>query len=192
MTARDIDLLETVLITTLQVADGLTTQDLERPTPCDEFNVRLLLEHVIGWQQVTAACAADREAPVLDGSPTYRASSDLGGDLRAASATLVTNLRARHAETITMPYRGETPMRVMLAELIAETVIHTWDLAVARGQAVDFDADVVSAAHDGLTLLLGESFAEMGFRVSAETPPSADDLVRLLVRSGRAPGVWRV
>ena len=78
----------------------------------------------------------------------------------------------------------------MLAELIAETVIHTWDLAAARGVSVAFDAEVMSAAHDGLTLLLGESFAEMGFRASAETTPPADELVRLLVRSGRTPADW--
>ncbi|KQV76594.1 hypothetical protein ASC61_17185 [Aeromicrobium sp. Root344] len=190
MRDRYVDLLGTVLATTLQVADGLEPSDLDLPTPCDEFDVRRLLEHLIGWQQVTAACAADREAPVLDGSPTYRASAEPGSDLRDASAALVATLRARTDETITMPYRGATPMRVMLAELIAETVIHTWDLAAGRGVSVAFDAEVMSAAHDGLTLLLGESFAEMGFRASAETTPPADELVRLLVRSGRTPADW--
>jgi len=192
MTDPHVDLLETVLATTQRVAGGLDPSDLDRPTPCDEFDVRRLLEHVIGWQLVTAACAADRDVPVLDGSPTYRASADLTRDLREASAALVATLRARTDETITMPYRGATPMRVMLAELVAETVIHTWDLAAARGQAIDFDTDVMAAAHDGLTLLLGESFAEMGFRVSGEAQPPSSGLAHLLVRSGRTPGAWRV
>ena len=184
-----VDLLETVLATTRHAAEGLTPQDLDRPTPCDEFDVRRLLEHVIGWQQVTAACAADREPPLLDGSPTYRASSDPERDLREASTRLVTELRGRTADTITMPYRGVTPMRVMLDELIAEAVIHTWDLAAARGLTIAFDADVMDVAHDGLTLLLGESFAEMGFRTSA-APDGADGLQGLLERSGRAPADW--
>ena len=190
MTSRQGDLLETALATTRHVADGLGPDDLRRPTPCGEFDVRRLLEHVIGWQLVTAACAVDEEPPLLDGSPTYRASSEPVRDLREASTTLVANLRSRTEDTITMPYRGVTPMSVMLAELIAETVIHTWDLATARGRQVDFGAEVVAAAHDGLTLLLGESFAEVGFGVSAETPRAGDELGRLLVRSGRTPSEW--
>ncbi|KRC63812.1 hypothetical protein ASE12_02945 [Aeromicrobium sp. Root236] len=191
MSDPHVDLLERVLVTTRRTAEGLTPQDLDRRTPCEEFDVRRLLEHVIGWQQVTAACAADREPPLLDGSPTYRASSEPERDLREASERLVTNLRARTDETITMPYRGLTPMRVMLDELIAEAVIHTWDLAAARGLEIAFDPDVMDVAHDGLTLLLGESFAEMGFRASAAPQHgSSNDLLRLLVRSGRVPADW--
>jgi len=191
MSDPHVDLLERVLVTTRRTAEGLTPQDLDRRTPCEEFDVRRLLEHVIGWQQVTAACAADREPPLLDGSPTYRASSEPERDLREASERLVTNLRARTDETITMPYRALTPMRVMLDELIAEAVIHTWDLAAARGLEIAFAPDVMDVAHDGLTLLLGESFAEMGFRASAAPQHgSSNDLLRLLVRSGRVPADW--
>jgi len=190
MSDPHVDLLETVLSATRRAAERLTPHDLERPTPCDEFDVRRLLEHVIGWQQVTAACAADHQPPLLDGSPTYRASSDPVRDLGEAATRLVTNLRARTDNTITMPYRGVTPMRVMLDELIAETVIHTWDLAAARGLTIAFDAEIVDVAHDGLTLLLGESFAEMGFRTSSAPDRAADGLLGLLERSGRVPADW--
>jgi uncharacterized protein (TIGR03086 family) len=185
-----VDLLETVLDATRRVVEGLEPADLDRPTPCEEFTVRRLLEHVIGWQQVMGACAADLEPPLADGSPTYRASADVAGDLRAASATLTTNLRRRTATTITLPYRGATSVAVMQAEQIAEYVIHTWDLAAAVGVGLDFDDDVLGAAHEGLSWMLGESFAEMGFQPPASTDPTSSELVRLVVRSGRSPSDW--
>ena len=190
MTQHTVDLLDLVLRTTHRIAQGLTPDDLARPTPCDEFDARRLLEHVIGWQLVTGACAADLEPPVAAGSPTYRASSDLAADLMATSTTLLTNLRRRSDLTISMPYRGVTSADVVHAEQLAEAVIHTWDLAAAVGVSLELDDDVVSAAHDGLSLLLGESFAEMGFRSPTAEDPEATGLVRLLVRSGRAPEDW--
>ena len=184
------DLLETVLHATRRVVEGLEPADLDRPTPCEEFTVRRLLEHVIGWQQVMGACAADLEPSLTDGSPTYRVSANVAGDLRVASATLLANLRHRTTRTITLPYRGATSVVVMQLEQIAEYVIHTWDLAAAVGVGLDFDNDVLGAAHEGLSLLLGESFAEMGFRPPATTDPASGELVRLLVRSGRSPSDW--
>lgn len=190
MTQHHVDLLESVLSTTGRIATALEPADLSRPTPCEEFDVRRLLEHVIGWQLVTGACAADLEPPLADGSPTYEASPDVAGDLREASANLLATLRKRPDATITMPYRGVTSVDVMHAELVAESVIHTWDLAAAVSASVEFDDDVVSAAHDGLSLLLGESFAEMGFRSPAAAGPASSELIRLLERSGRSPADW--
>ena len=190
MTERNLDLLETVLRTTRRIAEGLDPGDLARPTPCEEFDVRRLLEHVIGWQLVTGACAADLEPPLADGSPTYRASSDVADDLGAASADLLANLRKRPDATITMPYRGVTTVDVVHAELVAEAVIHTWDLGAALGVSIEFSDDMVGAAHQGLSLLLGESFAEIGFRSPTPTEVGAGELVRLLERSGRTPGDW--
>jgi uncharacterized protein (TIGR03086 family) len=190
VTERNLDLLETVLRTTHRIVDGLGPDDLVRPTPCEEFDVRRLLEHVIGWQLVSGACAVDLEPPLADGSPTYRASPDLADDLQGASSDLLANLRKRSEETITLPYRGVTSVDVMHAEQVAEAVIHTWDLAAAVGASLELDDDVVSAAHDGLSLLLGESFAEIGFRPPKPTDSGSTELVRLLERSGRSPGDW--
>ncbi len=190
MTATHIDLLESVLRTTQRLADRLEPRDLERPTPCEELDVRRLLEHLIGWQQVMGACAADLETALADGSPTYVASADVAGDLRAASTALIANLRRRADDTIVLPYRGTTSVDVMHAEQLAEHAIHTWDLGAALGVPVSFDEEVVAEAHEGLSLMLGESFAEMGFRTPESAEPAPTELARLLVRSGRSPADW--
>lgn len=76
-------------------------------------------------------------------------------------------------------------MESFLDELIAETVIHTWDLATALGSAVEFDDRTLSAAHEGLSELLRESFASMAFRTPRHTTSTDSELKRLLKRSGR-------
>lgn len=182
---RSLDLLEEILRTTQHLADRLEPGDLARPTPCEGFNVRGLLEHVIGWQQMSAECAADLRPTLRDGSPTYVAETGIAEDLRDATTALLTNLRARSVETITMPYRGTTSVQTLHAELVAEALIHTWDLATALGRVVEFDDEAVAAAHEGLSLLLGESFTDMGFRSPHPVTPAADELVRLIERSGR-------
>jgi uncharacterized protein (TIGR03086 family) len=190
VTRRDIDLLESVVRTTQGLVDQLEPADLDRPTPCEELDVRRLVEHLIGWEQVMAACAADLEPALLDGSPTYRAGADISDDLRAASTDLVDQLRRRTDHVIVLPYRGLTSVDVMHAEQLAEHVIHTWDLGAALGVRVSFEPEVVNAAHDGLTLMLGEVFAETGFRSPPVAEPGPTELDRLLVRSGRSPATW--
>jgi uncharacterized protein (TIGR03086 family) len=183
-------LLEGAVHITQQLVDGLDPADLALPTPCAEYDVRRLLEHLIGWQLVFAACAVNERPPVADGSPTYSLTDDPGRDLRAASVALVGNLRRRAADTVTLPYRGQTSVGHFVDELVAETVIHTWDLAAGLGQPIEYDEATVATAHTGLTKLLGESFAEQGFR-SPTARTDTNEFDRLLVRSGRSPSDWR-
>jgi len=171
-----------------EVADGVRPADLVRPTPCGEYDVRRLLEHLIGWQQVFAACAVDEQPPLADGSPTYVLTGEPGPEVRSASTALAATLDGRAAETITLPYRGTVPVANLIDELIAETVIHTWDLAAGLGRSVEFDPAIIAVAQVGLTRMLAESFAEQGFR-RADGATAGDELGDLLVRSGRDP-LW--
>jgi len=182
-------LLTRALTTTQEVVGGVRSADLDLPTPCAEYDVRRLLEHVIGWQVVFAACAADEDPSLADGSPTY-VLGDPVRDLRAAAAALTGNLGRRADESINLPYRGTVPVTQLLDELVAETVIHTWDLAAGLRRSVEFDSATIAAAQAGLTMMLAESFAEQGFRSGGERT-GADELEALLVRSGRDPE-WSV
>lgn len=180
-----LDLLERATQVTRGLVERMVPDDLERATPCDEYDVRGLLEHLIGWQQVFAACATGGAPALADGSPTYTASAHLSEDLAAASTALIESLRHRRDASITLPYRGVTSVELLVDELLAETVIHTWDLAIGLGASVVFDDEMVAAAHIGLSKLLDEPFAETGFRPARGSVASGTDLDRLLERSGR-------
>jgi len=176
-----LSLLANTIKITQELVDEVRPADLTRPTPCGEYDVRRLLEHLIGWQRVTAACAAGTEPEFADGSPTYTLTDDPARDLREAA--LVTHLEQAPA-TIDMPYRGETPIEHVIEEVVAELVIHSWDLATGLGRSVRYDDATVALAHSGLTRMLGASFAAEGFRSPTDVT-AATEFERLLVRSGR-------
>jgi uncharacterized protein (TIGR03086 family) len=179
-------LLTRAFATTHEVIDGVQPTALDLPTPCGEYDVRRVLEHLIGWQLVFAACATDAEPPLADGAPTYVLIGEPGPEMRSASTALTANLGGQAQEAITLPYRGTVPVADLADELVAETVIHTWDLAAGLGRSVEYDPAIIAVAQIGLTKMLAGSFAEQGFRRVAGAT-AGDELGSLLVRSGRDP-----
>ncbi|UYM04994.1 maleylpyruvate isomerase family mycothiol-dependent enzyme [Solicola gregarius] len=183
---RSLAVLSDALDVLQRLVDPIDEPQLVLPTPCDEFDVRRLLGHLIGWQRVVAACAVGEAPPFADGSPTYRLRPGrAAADLRHASTALVASLV--RATVIDLPYRGPTDRSIVLIEQVAEMVIHTWDLARALGEEAVFDERTVAVAHLGLTELLGESFAPMGFRAAHVGSGAPADLDGLIARSGRRP-----
>ncbi|SDE49787.1 maleylpyruvate isomerase N-terminal domain-containing protein [Pseudonocardia oroxyli] len=162
--------------------------DLDRPIPCAEFDVRGLPTHVVGWHHVFAACLAGTAAP---GDPTH-VLLDPVADLRVSSRLLLDALDTAPDEA-ELPYRGRTPVPLLVTELVAETVLHGWDLATAL--AAPFapfavDGPVLAEAERGPALLRGEVFAAEAFHPAAGTGVGAGGLPGLVARSGRDPG-WR-
>lgn len=110
--------------------DGLDPGDWDRPTPCDRWTVREVVAHVLAMATVRPAAAI----------ATYLrrgADLDLANDalvartLRTCSDTeLVALLRARSTSQHRPP--GLRPVGVL-----AEVVVHSFDVAVAVGRAID-------------------------------------------------------
>lgn len=151
-------------------------------------DVRGLLRHLVGWQQVFLACANDQPPHLGDGTPRVETDGRaLVVDLARSSADLVAALRERGDRDVDLPYRGTTPMAGHVAELIAESVLHTWDLATALDQRIDVGDDVLVAAHAGLSRMLVAGLPESAFGASS-TSSYGDELDRLVARSGRHRG----
>jgi uncharacterized protein (TIGR03086 family) len=184
--AQQIDLLDRLLRTTRELVAQVPSDAQDRPTPCADFDLGTLVAHLIGWQQVFAARLRGTPAPIVDGSPTYRPCDDLKADLSQSSKALLAAL-ASESDEVELPYRGRTSVDVLVAELIAETALHSWDIATALDLGLELDAPTLAAAHEGLTLLLGEPFSNQGFRPTVVTPDAPANLGTLLRRSGRDP-----
>lgn len=167
------------------VVDGVDDGDLGRPTPCDDLDVGAVISHVIGWQQVFTAALEGEPLPWDGSSPTYRAGAHRRDDLDDSSARLVAALE-RSDDDVDLPFRGTTSRDVLMAELTAETVLHTWDVAQALGRTIAYHSRVVLTASRGLTLLQAESLGPEAF-APALNERTKDPLVRLVRRSGRGP-----
>jgi uncharacterized protein (TIGR03086 family) len=134
-----------------RIADRIGDDDLARPTPCADFDVRALLNHLVASTEGLADAASGEQWD----TSTY--GQDLvGDDPKGAFRRATTKLRDATADpsalerTWAMPF-GPSPGAQGAGIGIMELAQHAWDLAKATGQADDpgaFDDDVSRMALD--------------------------------------------
>src|SRR4051795_1065646 len=172
---------------------------LPAPTPCRDYDVRALLDH-LAWAAVLSQRAATRTpfehdwssltpAPFLDGLPVERWAAAVPAELDTA-ADAWADPAAWEGETL----MGSAPMPadVVGPMMLAEFVLHGWDLARAIGARYDVPADL-----GGTVLAAVQPLAQMGrdggwYGPEVPVPADAPAFDRALGRGGRAPpwGRW--
>lgn len=164
----------------------------DAPTPIPEWDVRTLVNHVVREDRWTV--------PLFAGKTIEQVGDRFDGDVlgpdpaeaardAAAQAELAVSAPGALDRTVHLS-SGETPAREYLHQLIAEHVVHGWDLIVATGAVPRLDAEVVREVArwfaDRQRMyrnagLIGEA---------VDVPASASDQDRLVAAFGRNPA-WR-
>jgi uncharacterized protein (TIGR03086 family) len=167
----------------------VSTDQLSAPTPCTEWDLRTLLNHLILWTAYSAERRA-RDEPVSDellnrdfvAAPEF--ARDYAGQLEKALAAWSDPAAWERSLNV---MGSPTPAADVAALLLAETVLHGWDVAAATGQEYAC-ADNVAAAVLEAVLANAELFRQYkGFADPVEMPESASSLDRALAASGRDP-----
>jgi uncharacterized protein (TIGR03086 family) len=162
----------------------VTAAQMDDPTPCPEWSVRQLLNHVIGGTKMFASMQTGE-------GPVDRAADHVGGDPAAAFQTTVAHLRDVFAapgaldRVVAGPF-GEQPARVLVIMRTSEMMVHGWDLAKATGQSTDLDAEVAEECIESFRRLRASG---RGAGVFADAQPVPDDALaadRLAAIAGRA------
>ena len=129
------------------VIAAVRPHQLHDPTPCEEYDVRQLLGHLVGVLRRVAAIGRGEDAlgvPVeLDGGADDgwpQAWSDAAHEVQAAWSDDATLQRP-----VRLPW-AELPGGATLLMYTSEITVHTWDLATATGQQPAWDPQVVEAA----------------------------------------------
>jgi uncharacterized protein (TIGR03086 family) len=165
--------------------------DWARPTPCAEWDVRALVDHVVG--------ANVRYRLLLHGAATEeveatRSVDHLGDDplssfLATADAVVACFGEDGALDRVAHHVTGERTGRELLSMRILDVAVHGWDLARAIGADEALDRDVVAY------LLAYSRALDLGPRQRAfapaggDVPPGAGPQDRLLHRLGRHPTV---
>lgn len=151
------------------VVAGIRAQDLSSPTPCDELDVRGILEHMIGGATAFAAAFRGVEASEPDVSDPLAGFGPALGDLVAAI-----NGPGALERTVAAPF-GEVPGDTFARFVVLDGLVHGWDLAVATGQPYAPPDDLVAAvstfAHGALDALRDGSTFGNATDVPADAPP---------------------
>jgi uncharacterized protein (TIGR03086 family) len=177
---------------TTKVVRGIGPDQLDLPTPCADWDVRTLANHLTVWGGYASELAA-RKQPLPE---SLGESHDfIVGDWRGTFAEQVAKAAAAWDEPGAWDgttYMGQTAMPSSLVGgmLLGELVCHGGDLAVATGQPYRCDDAAVAAAYE-VTAQVAEQGRSMDvFTEPVAVPESVPPLHRLLALTGRDPA-WR-
>ena len=159
------------------------------PTPCADWDVRALVNHVTGealWTpplmaRQTIEDVGDRfDGDVLGADPTA------AYDESAGAASEAFHAPGAMEAPCAVSY-GPVPGEVYLGHRFVDVVVHGWDVAKATGQDTTLDPELVEACWTVIEpqkdLLLGSG----AFGTNHEPEPGADRQTALLELLGRTP-----
>jgi len=163
------------------VVAGITPDQLDRKTPCADYTVRGVLEHMIKGATAFAATFRGEAAGAPDVSDPlggfHPALGDLGRAMAAPGAL---------ERTVATPF-GDLPGETFARFVVLDGLVHGWDMATATGQPYEPSEALVAAveafARQNLDPLRdGQAFAD-----AVEPAPDASPIERLTAYTGRRP-----
>jgi len=171
------------------VVAGITDDQWALPTPCEDWDVRALLNHVVAgnwWasrlaagetiEGVGAAYDGDVVGPVA--IDAYDASATAAAEAFEADGALDAPCAVSY---------GPVPGSVYAGHRFIDVLIHGWDLSTATGQTSPLTPELAEACwaviEPQLDLLRGSGM----FGVDQAVPADADPVTRVLLAVGRHP-----
>jgi uncharacterized protein (TIGR03086 family) len=168
----------------LRRADGA---DWHAPTPCGEWNVRDLVDHVVSgnlWVPPLVAGQSLAEAGArLDGD--LLGDDPIGVGLASTDAASAAFDEPGALERTVELSRGPSPARVYCAERMNDLTVHAWDLAAAIRVTVDLDDDCMSSATEYYRPQEAAGRPGGVFGPAVEVAPDAGSQTRFLAFWGR-------
>ena len=167
--------LQHALTQAADLLDLVTAADLERPTPCPEWSVRQLANHLIAAPRVFVTMLQG-VPPGWDGREDY--AERLGEELRTRGNALVNLWRE-------VTKSGQETMADPDWQA-AEIATHTWDLATALGRSTaDLDQSVAQRAVVTMDRILGPVRNGRAFANALRAPEGSDAYTHLAAYAGR-------
>lgn len=167
--------------------DAVGSDQWSLPTPCEDWDVRGLVNHVVGEDAWTE--------PLMQGATIEEVGDRLDGDLlgddpgaaardAADRATRTVGAELPSAGKVHLSY-GDEDMTEYVAQLTADHLIHGWDLAVATGGDPALDHDLVEAV--AAWFAEREELYRAAGVIGARVETHGDAQAELLARFGRDP-----
>ena len=128
------------------LAVAARVRDWTAPTPCSDWTVRELVNHVVGEDRWTRPLVEGQTiAEVGDSLSGDLLGEDPGGAVLAAAAEALGSVQERleGGGIVHLSY-GDEDLAEYVRQLTADHLVHGWDLAAASGQDRTLDADVVA------------------------------------------------
>ncbi len=150
---------------------GVRQSQVDDATPCSEWDVHGLVNHMIGVLEFTGgSIAGDPPANIrlTEADSSYLAERDIAV-LAQAHRALVDRIVQSAGEPgaleriVATPAFGDMPVSQILVGTLLDQFVHGWDLAKATGQDTTLDSELVEFAFPMLQSGFAEQGRTMGF-----------------------------
>jgi uncharacterized protein (TIGR03086 family) len=164
------------------VVDAVRADQLESPTPCTEWTVQLLIDHLAGGAEYLLSSARGEE-------PRQTGPTTAAGYRRDVAEVLDALASPGAMDRMCIsPLGFEWPVSQAVAGTFMDVLIHTWDLARATGQDEKLDPALVDACSAMFLPDMPERGRAAGIIGPAvEIGDDASPQDRLLAAMGRCP-----
>jgi uncharacterized protein (TIGR03086 family) len=173
---------------------GVRDHQLDAPTPCPDYALGDLLEHVHGLAlafRMAAAKQIPKDAAPNPPGDARRLPDDWRDAIERRLDALVTAWAADDAWQGTTHIAGfEAPAAAVASTAVNELVVHGWDVARASGQTLTLHEDSVGPCLSFAEVLsgpAGEVMRGSAFGPAITVPSDASPLDRILGANGRDP-----
>ena len=147
-------------------------------TPCADWDVRALLNHLIDSQQYFAATARGEQASLPSPSPP----ASIGDDPVAAYEDIRQETLRAYREPGVLEKTGPS-----LGIAFVDQLVHGWDLAKATGQDATMPDHLAQAAFAMIDGRLTADQRGAGFKPAVDVPDRASAQDKLIAYTGRQP-----
>lgn len=161
-------------------ADKVTAAatELDAPTPCQEWDVRSLMNHMLETQRYFVGAARGQDVAPPSQTPPALLGEDPVADFRAAREETL----AVFGEDGVIEKTGPS-----LGIAFSDQLLHGWDLARATGQDGTMPDGLPAAAYEMVHGAFTDEQRQGVFGPEIEVPAEASAQDRLLAYTGRDP-----
>ena len=151
---------------------------LDAPTPCEEWTVRTLLDHMLETQRYFLGQARGQDVAPPSPNPPALISSDPGADFQRNRQEVLAAFREPGVIEKTGPALGIA---------FADQLLHGWDIARATGQDATMPAGLAEAAYQTIHGRFTDEQRVGVFKPEVPVAADAGPQERLLAYTGRQP-----
>ena len=161
----------------LGVLRQLRQDALDRPTPCADFSVGDLGDHLSRSMTLLAGIAGR--------PPAVPAGAGLAGSVDVLARGAIAAWRERGTDGEVAVGRTVTPAPLAAEIVVLELVVHGWDFARAIDVGYAVGDDLCRHVIEQARRLITDDKRGRGFAAAVEVAPDATPLTRLLAFTGR-------
>jgi uncharacterized protein (TIGR03086 family) len=175
MESSDVALLEAVFLETEATIAAVRSDQLHSPTPCTDYDVADLVNHLIGWARTFAARFTGASA--AEDPNDYRTGENPARDFHEA------------AQVIVDAYRSPAELTEQLPPgfMVMEFLTHGWDLAAATGRTVQYPDNAAELGLKTAREMLKPEYRGSAFLPQVKAASTDGAVDRLVAFMGRNP-----